>query len=379
MKNICIISDGYPYGNGNHCVFVRELVAEFAKAGHRCVVICPQIYEGRNRNYLPYHFVDEVGRYKIDVYAPIYMHLSSHPICMAISSYNHAKSVLKILKKENIIPDIVYGHFIYHNGLTAIYISDIFKCKSFIACGENSLRLMKNSYPYRNGLKFHQWKKRINKVNGIISVSSYNLRLLKDNGFIGNNVNTFMIPNGVNTKVFYPRNKYEMRRELNLPLEDFICIFVGSFCARKGNLRVDRALKSCLDVSTIFIGKGESFSPQSNCLFCGSVKHDEIAKYLCASDVFILPTLGEGCCNAILEALACGLPIISSEDKFNDDILDLNYSIKVDPMSEEQILSAVNEIRDPIVYASMKQAALNSCKSFSIENRCEKILNIIVR
>ena len=124
----------------------------------------------------------------------------------------------------------------------------------------------------------------------------------------------------------------EMRKELGIGENEFVVIFVGHFIERKGPQRVDDAVKDIPGITTLFIGQGD-FKPNSNCAFCGPVPHERLAKYLSAADVFVLPTLAEGCCNAILEAVCCGVPVISSNLCFNDDILDDSYSIRVDPMN----------------------------------------------
>ncbi len=82
-------------------------------------------------------------------------------------------------------------------------------------------------------------------------------------------------------------------------------------------------------------------------LFCGEVNHSDIVYYLNASDVFVLPTKAEGCSNAIVEALACHLPIVSSDMPFNYDILKNDYnSILINPNSSKEIQNAIMELKN---------------------------------
>lgn len=83
-----------------------------------------------------------------------------------------------------------------------------------------------------------------------------------------------------------------------------------------------------------------------NMLHCGTVPHEKVYMYLNASDVFVLPTLAEGLCNAILEALACGVPVISSDLPFNYDVLDDSCSILVNPKNKDEIYSAILRLKE---------------------------------
>lgn len=377
---VCIIADGYPYKNSNHCVFVRDLVVEMYKQGVECTVVVPQMIMPCKKSYLPYHWEEPIdGLGSINIYAPKYISFTSKPIFMKLTMRSHMKAVKNVLENENIQIDVFYGHFIYLNGLTAVALAKEYGKKSYIACGENSNRLLSRSIPYSVGLKFHNWRETLNQVNGIICVSSENEKLLKTNGFIDENVSTCILPNGVNNKVFFPRNYEDCRKTLGINIDDFVVVFVGAFIERKGNKRVDEAIVDLKNVKSIYIGTGE-FEPKSNCIYCGPVKHDDIPLYLSAADVFVLPTTGEGCCNAIVEAISCGLPIVSSNGQFNDDLLDDSYSIRVNPNSVIEIKKAIASLlNDRSLLLAMKSNAQKRAKSFSLAERASRVIEYIKR
>src|SRR5699024_5133340 len=106
------------------------------------------------------------------------------------------------------------------------------------------------------------------------------------------------------------------RDKYNLPQDAFIVAFTGHFIERKGPLRLLQAIEGIApekNVAGIFIGSGEQEPSSKKVLFKGRLTHAEVPEMLSAADVFALPTLNEGSCNAIAEAMACGLPIISSD------------------------------------------------------------------
>ena len=160
---------------------------------------------------------------------------------------------------------------------------------------------------------------------------------------------------------------------------DFIVAYVGWFDERKGCERVSKAINSLDDdIKSIFIGSGHLKPMCKGIIFQGSVPHDLIPKYLNSADVFVLPTLREGCCNAIIEALSCGLPIISSNLQFNWDVLDTQNALLIDPMNIDEIAKAISiiknnkELRD-----SMHKAALQSAQKLTINNRTKSIVDFI--
>ena len=96
------------------------------------------------------------------------------------------------------------------------------------------------------------------------------------------------------------------------------------------------------------------------------------------ADVFVMPTLKEGCCNAIVEALAMGLPIISSDGAFNDDILNDHNSIRLDPNDVDAIATAIKRLKDDIgLRQRMTDYSLSRHADYTIEGRAKRILNFI--
>ena len=246
----------------------------------------------------------------------------------------------------------------------------------FVACGEGD-----DALDNWASVLTEEQRERIRKsVNGVISVSTENKRKCLSYG-ISEEKNTVVLPNCVNDKVFRPRDMSAFRKELGAGEDDFVICFTGGFVDRKGYNRLAQAVDSLNDssIKVLFCGAPmpgyENEKPQCNgMLFCGSVNHDDMPKYLCASDVFVLPTLKEGCCNAIVEALACGIPVISSNRPFNDDILNDSNSILINPESVEEIAAAIKKLKnDKELYGQLKKNTVSNSSNYSIVTRAKKV------
>lgn len=76
--------------------------------------------------------------------------------------------------------------------------------------------------------------------------------------------------------------------------------------------------------------------------------------------------------------MACGLPVISSNLPFNDDILDESCSIRIDPNSIEELANAIELLRnDTELKDKLSEGALSKAKGFTIDQRAAAILRFI--
>ncbi len=137
----------------------------------------------------------------------------------------------------------------------------------------------------------------------------------------------FLIPNGIDTDCFKPMPKNEGLAEA-LGLGDLPVIgFVGELREKKGIRPLLTGYAQLVEkqpVTLLMVGEvrqGEdrkifdefqSANPDSRIFVTGYVPHNEIPAYYSLMDVFVHPSLRDGMPNAVLEAMACGVPVVAT-------------------------------------------------------------------
>lgn len=378
---LCIVASNYPTPNRQVHVFLENVVVKLVDRGIQCNVIAPQSsFSYMTKKNIRREFVSErttPNGNKYMVYSPLYTVFPAKKIGKTYladqSELSYYRAVKRTYKKRAMQADAIYAHF-FRAGIPAVMLAKELRIPSFIANGEaETIRETSTISPrlIRTALE---------SVSGIVSVSSSNkeevFELCGGDATVMDKVR--VIPNATDSSRFYPKDKTECRIKLGLPAEAFIVAFTGSFMERKGVAKLSAALDRFEDVYSMFIGVGDCKPTCKNILHTGKVLNSEMPNYLNAADVFVLPTLAEGCCNAIVEAVSCGVPVISSDRAFNYDLLDNSNAILIDPLSVDAIYQAIKLLKeDPARRECLTAGCLEKAKELSLDCRVDKILAFI--
>ncbi|MCO5723329.1 glycosyltransferase family 4 protein [Robiginitalea marina] len=367
---ILVISNNYPSNKyPSHGVFVYKLVQEFAKLGHEISVISPTkigLSKGNQKK-------STYGTELCEVYRPKYFSASAKRIgnfnTYKYSQRGQVLAVKRTVRKKNIEFDVVYAHFIT-NAIIAVEALSEYNKPIFGAIGESNIDA---SVAFFNSNYF---KRIISNVQGFIAVSAKLRDKLASFGVAAEKI--LLKPNAVNLDIYYPRDKIEMRNKFGFPKNKKILIFVGRLIEHKGPLRLLEAVRNLTDINLIFVGSGSQNPIGDNIVFKGEVHSEVVPELLSSADLFVLPTSKEGSCNAIVEAMACGLPIISSDIPEVRDQCDDSFSILIDPFNISALRSSITEIlSDPQTLSAMSQNAREFSRNFDVKNRAREIIEFI--
>jgi len=198
-----------------------------------------------------------------------------------------------------------------------------------------------------------------------------------------------VIPVGIDCKMFKPRDREAMREKHGFDKEDIIILFIGRFSVEKGlDLLLDAFsdLKSAVPAAKlVLLGSGpekrnlEQIITDKNiegARFMQPIPHNQIPEMLNCADGFALCSLFEGMPTVVLEALACGVPVVAT------DVGDVSYVVKdketgflVKERKHSQIsdrlLKVIESGRD-----SYSQRCVEAAGAYSWDNVTERILNV---
>jgi len=177
-------------------------------------------------------------------------------------------------------------------------------------------------------LDYRVRKKRIlsalNKASGIVSVSDALKDVMSGQGVDVDKIH--VIYNGVDRKLYRPQSKSESRLRLGITADEPTVVFIGNLKPVKGLDQLLKAFKELhgrnQNVRLHIIGRGPLESDlrkqsinlglEEQVRFEGEQSPVEVARWMSAADVLCLPSINEGVPNVLLEAMACGTPVVAS-------------------------------------------------------------------
>lgn len=215
----------------------------------------------------------------------------------------------------------------------------------------------------------------INKADKIIVCNE----LVKN--WINKPEKTIFLHNAVDIKLFKPTTKEnisKLRKKYNLPLDKPIVIFVGRLVEKKGFTKLFEARDK--DYFILFVGDGEvpeNMQNQENTKFMPAQPQDKLSELYSLSDIFCLPSVNEGFPLTILEAMACALPIITTDHEGYDKYLDKTKTILIEPTIENIKYSIKNLFKNKPKLASMsKYSYSETIKRFNWGKNVDKLLEV---
>jgi len=227
--------------------------------------------------------------------------------------------------------DIIDAHFLYPDGLAAVRVARRLGVPATITMRGTEVRHARVP-AFRERL--------IEALRGAAKVFSVSESLRRLAIELGKNPgDVLVVGNGVDAVKYRPVDRCEARRFLGLPEDSRVLVTVGGLVERKGFHRVIKCLPELHarfpSLHYLAVGSAGPEGDYSGELhaqvdrlglagrvhFLGALPPDGVCRALSASDVFVLSSRNEGWANVLLEAMACGLPVVASDVGGNAEVV----------------------------------------------------------
>jgi teichuronic acid biosynthesis glycosyltransferase TuaC len=219
--------------------------------------------------------------------------------------------------------DAIDAHFGYPEGVSCVRIAQRLGLPVFI-----TIRGFEAEYVLKKGIG-GQLVAALRAATGCISVSHSLCKLALECGVPSERVR--VVHNAIDSQVFNWGEPQAARARLAFPAQRRLIVSVGHLISRKRHhVLLDafaQVRRAAPDVELAIIGgsaferaypdelvaRARSLGVLESTRFLGNLAPAAVADWLRAADVFALATAREGCCNAVLEALAAGVPVVTTD------------------------------------------------------------------
>lgn len=222
------------------------------------------------------------------------------------------KRFLALLKQGHRF-DLIDAHYFYPDGVAAVRLGREFNLPVTVTARGTDLNLIPEfPAPRRMILDAAE------KADGLITVCAALKDTLVEMGVADRRVT--VLRNGVNLELFRPMDREAARQSLGFVRRTLVS--VGLLIDRKGHHHIIRALGDIPETDLVIAGDGpdrralerlaEAEGVKDRVKFLGSVDQNRLREIYNAADALVLASSREGWANVLLEAMACGTPVVAS-------------------------------------------------------------------
>lgn len=166
-----------------------------------------------------------------------------------------------------------------------------------------------------------------------------------------------VIPNGCDAAIFHPQDRGAARAALGIPEQARLVVYIGRLVPEKGL----RELLDAMDmlagtdpaVSLAMIGEGPmraeleariAAMPAGRARLVGAQPPADVARWMAAADLVTLPSYSEGHPNVLVEAAACGRPVVATPVGGIPEVVDGATGILVPPRDAPALAGGLREV-----------------------------------
>jgi teichuronic acid biosynthesis glycosyltransferase TuaC len=199
--------------------------------------------------------------------------------------------------------DIMQAEYIPHSSIVPVLLRRK-TCPLVLKFHGDDARI----FPFKNPFFMSVTRAMIGKSDYILTASEEIRTILLSIGALPEKISA--LHTGVDTAFFCPRTLELTRKELGMPVDSNIFLFVGRLHAWKGIREILSVAKLCPTEKFVFVGPGDIPDHPKNCIFTGSKGPESVRAWYNAADCLLLPTYTEAVPTSVMESFACEVPAI---------------------------------------------------------------------
>jgi len=210
-------------------------------------------------------------------------------------------------------------------------------------------------YYYEKGLLRRTVQKKLNEFDHLITVSNdLKHKIVSEYNVDASKIS--VVSNGIDVGKFFYIEQELARKRLNLATNRQYILTVSRLSSEKGLPHLLNAFAKIKNSATelIIVGDGPlkdslvslgmALGINERVRFMSSLGHADICYWYNAADVFCLPSLWEGCPNVVIEALACGTPVVATQVGGIPDLVPSNdYGVLVPPGNPDSLALSLDK------------------------------------
>jgi UDP-glucose:(heptosyl)LPS alpha-1,3-glucosyltransferase len=291
------------------------------------------------------------------------------------------------------------GHYDIVHGLSRVFPQDVYRMGDGIhrywlmVEGRNRLKKLINLFSLRHSAILWVEKQIFTKGNYRRIIANSNL--CKDHAIQYYGVYPSLIRvirNGVDFNRFNPHVRLTHRKKLrkfyDIDESDVVILFVAMNFRRKGLIPLLKAIGTLSNtdrVRLLIVGKGKigyfrhiasELGIDRNVIFADPTS--QLEQYYGGADFFALPTYYDPFANVCLEALACGLPVVTTRENGASELIEdgKNGFVVGNPDDFENLSQAITKLMDSGTRNSMAQNTFESVKHLTIEEHARRVCHV---
>ncbi len=331
-------------------------------------------------------YIMDIENGTIKIFYPRYVYL---PVSLFRNNLDRIweKIISKTIEKYNICFDYIYANFTWQSGAAVNLISRKYKRDYFLHVHEDHEWFLEE-YKSKNYKYISAWKNAKFTIRPTIS----DISLLEQY-----NSHVYHIPYPVDTNIFRPLDKDMCRKKIGFDVDGKLILNIGNYVPQKNQELIIKAADILInknendDLYFYIVGGGKlkkhlhnlikKYNLEKHVFLKSYIPHEQLVYLYNTADVFVLPSISESFGVVSIEALSCGIPVITTINGGTEHIVKYSYLGKViqNKNNATKLANAIIEkIHEKKNHEIIREYIIENYSVDAVRNKWSQVLSKLV-